>query len=139
MLSLKHKGCGGNIHINIDIQNVFGKPNIKIKDKHKILISFASLIARNVKIKTLGLSCDNCQEVLEGGEELELRCGHSGNKGGVEDFRIIYAFKETGEELNPQLLHISVKDDYIKDVKNDGFTVQEVEPKIYLDEEIKNG
>lgn len=139
MLNLKHKNCGGNIHVNIDIQNVFGKPNIKIKDKHKILISFASLIAHNVKIKTVGLRCDKCKRILENSEEIELRCGHSGNAGGVEDFRIIYAFKETGEELNPQLLHIKVKDNYIKDVKNDGFTVQEIEPKIYLDEEIKNG
>ena len=139
MLNLKHKDCGGNIHINVDIQNVFGKPNIRIKDKHKILISFASLIAFDVKIKTTGLRCEKCKRVLDGSEELQLQCGYSGQNGLVEDFRIIYAFKETGEELNPQLLHVKVKDTYIEDVKRDGFTIKEVEPKIYLDEEVRHG
>lgn len=140
MLNIKHRGCGGNININISIENVFGKPNIRIKDKHKIMVSFASLIAYNVQIKTTGLQCDHCKKVLDGSDELELQCGYSGNKGKVEDFRIIYAIKEeTKEELNPQLLHKKVKDTYIKDVENDGFTTQEIEPKIYLDEEIKHG
>lgn len=140
MLNLRHQNCGGDININISIENIFGRPNIKIKDKHKILISFASLIAHNVKIKTTGLQCNECKKVLDGSEELELQCGYSGNRGNVEDFRIIYALKEeTNEELNPQLLHVKVKDTYIKDVKRDGFTVQEVEPKIFLDEEIKHG
>lgn len=140
MLNLRHANCGGNININISIENIFGRPNIKIKDKHKILISFASLIAHDVRIKTVGLRCSDCKKVLDGSEELELQCGYSGNKGSVEDFRIIYAFKEgTKEELNPQLLHIKVKDTYIKDIERDGFTAQEVEPKIFLDEEIKHG
>ena len=70
MLQIKHLNCGGNIYINIDIQNVFGKPNIRIKDAHKILVSFASLVAFGVKIKTTGLRCDKCQKILKWKENL---------------------------------------------------------------------
>jgi hypothetical protein len=140
MLQIKHKDCGGNLYINIDIKNVYGKPNIRIKEKHKILVSFASLLAFNVQITSKGLRCDKCEEILEDSETLQLVCGFSGNKGLVKDFKLIYAHKaDTKEDLQPQLLHNKVKDQYIEDVRNDGFTVTEIQPKIYLDEEIKHG
>lgn len=140
MLQLRHKNCGGNININVEITNVFGKPNIKIKEDYKILISFESLLARNVIIKTTGLRCDKCEKVLKDNKELEIQCAFSGNNGAVEDFRIIYAIKKgTGERLNPQLLHTKVIKDYIADIERDGFVAKEVEPKIFLDEKVRNG
>lgn len=140
MLKMLHKNCGGNLYVAIEMENVFGKPNVKVKGQNQIFISFASLIAFKVKLKATGLYCDKCNQTLEDSEGINLYCNHTGKKDAVDNFRIIYAIKpETGEELRPQLLHITMTEDYKKDCKTDGFAVTEIEPKIYLDKEIKHG
>jgi hypothetical protein len=139
MLGLEHKNCGGKILIQVDIENIFGLPNIKIKDEHKIFISFAKLAARNVKVKFNGLCCESCGTTLQSNEEIVLQCKTTGDKGPLNEFKIIYAINDAGIELNPQLLHISGIERYVKSVKKEGFKVREIEPKIYLDEEVKHG
>jgi len=138
MLNFKHKNCGGRVLLDVSIENIYGIPNMKIKEEYKLFISFAKLASKNIKIKIEGLRCSECERKLAGSEDIVLQCQHTGELDSLENFRIVYA--TNGKiDLHPQLLHISAVNKYEKDVKKEGFKVKEVEPKIYLDQEVKNG
>lgn len=138
MLEMNHKNCGGKILIDIEVSNIFGKARAKIKDNHKIFLTYSGLIAMNVQVKALGIVCSKCKKLMDNSEEISFRCMHTGNSGIIEDFRIMWSEKpDTGEKLDPIFLHIDAVKNYKNDAENQGFIVSEIQPVIYLDEEIK--
>lgn len=130
--------CGGNIGLEVDIRNIFGRIRSTLHT-NKIEITFAGLLARQVKITGKKFICMSCGKELTG-ETLVLICPYSGDRGVIDDFVILRATHvKTQKKSRPVIIHKNHSDRYVKDAEKSGSEVYKRAAKIHLNTEVGNG
>ncbi len=130
--------CGGNVGLEVDIQNIFGKIRSKLHT-NKIEVTFAGLLAKQVKIKGKKYICMNCgQELVE--KTIIIACPYSGERDVISNFVILRAtHTETQKKSRPIIIHEKSAEGYIKDAEKSGSEVYKRTAKIHLNTEVGNG
>lgn len=136
MIKLLHLNCGGNLAIDVKIQNIFGQVRASI-NRDVIVAKFAGLIGKGVTVQGTQFMCLRCsKEIAE--EEIGINCKHTGNLKPIGEF-IIMKSKKEGMRTKSNLVHKEYVNQFIKDYKREGYKIEKVEPKLKLDMEVKRG
>jgi Zn finger protein HypA/HybF involved in hydrogenase expression len=129
--------CGGNVGLEVSIHNIFGKIRAALHT-NKIEITFAGLLAKQVKITGKKFTCMTCSKDLEAGSIL-LICPYSGDRATIDNFIIMRAtHKETEKKVRPVIIHKDHADKYIKDAEKSGHDVYKRTAKLNLNTEVGN-
>lgn len=136
--ALKCGLCSGDVVIDIEITNIYGKARPKVLS-NKIVLTFAGLLANKVNIQGKNFSCIKCKKVLSE-DTIQLRCGFSGKNALLAEFFIVRGINEiTGKKLHPVIIHNAYLDEYETDVKKQGYTTRKNRVKLELNAEVTNG
>jgi len=102
MIKLLHLNCGGNLAIDVKIQNIFGQVRARI-NKDVIVARFAGLIGKGVTVQGTLFICLRCGKEIDE-EEIGVNCKHTDKLKPLGEF-IIMKSKLEGHRTKSNLIH----------------------------------
>ena len=136
MIKLLHLDCGGNLAIDVKIENIFGQVRASI-NRDVIVARFAGLIGKGVTVQGTQFMCLRCSKEI-GEEEIGISCKHTGKLKPLGEFMIMKVKRE-GQRTKSNIVHKEYMNQFVKDYKREGYKIEKIEPELKLDMEVKRG
>jgi len=137
MIKLLHTDCGGNLAIDVNIQNIYGSIRAGI-NQDNIVAKFHGLIGAGVTVQGTRFICLRCDKDVDE-KEVGITCTHTGELKPFNEFFLLRCKQKTGKRSKSHIIHKDYVKPFTDDHERGGYKVEKIQPKLTLDLEVKHG